>query len=336
MSSFFTNQFLAQAAQVQDLEIPQVPETFGGMEREEPTELNIAQLPPDQSHQLPKAMRGRGWPRKADQGGHGGRNSGRPRSRERKSKDELPSDWQVITKTRKSGKSAGQVDRRQGKDTEDISEPECNEGIPANEGKTDLCFREEAWLKAFPLDRNGVFKYFTMSPFYDCTCNNQQLRQNSIHPFDLSYLSQMIGIEYMLTQVKEPNLFVIIKQKRDSPEIVTPVATYYVLDGSIYQAPHLRNVLEAKMGSVLHYISTAASNLDKIGYVGFEYGTTANSESTINKERSENGNEQVSRVDSILKSVWNKLPPAPPPPPFAEGYVPSATEVDKELKLKSS
>lgn len=135
MSSFFNNQFLAQAAQVQDLEPPQqVPETFVGMEQEEPTELNVAQLPPDQSHQLPEAMvhdqlalatssteladyqpllvkRGRGRPRKSDQGGHGGSSSGRPRLPERKSKDELPSDWQVITKIRKSGKSAGQVDR---------------------------------------------------------------------------------------------------------------------------------------------------------------------------------------------------------------------------------
>ncbi|PRQ34037.1 putative transcription regulator MED6 family [Rosa chinensis] len=92
----------------------------------------------------------------------------------------------------------------------------------------------------------------------------------------------MTGIEYVLTKVKEPNLFVITKQKKDAPETITPVATYYVLYGSIYQAPSLRNVLEAKMGRVMHHISnafkTTASNLEKIGYVGSESGPTANFE----------------------------------------------------------
>jgi len=53
----------------------------------------------------------------------------------------------------------------------------------------------------------------------------------------------------MLNEVIEPNLFVIRKQKRDSPEKVTPMLTYYVLDGSIYQAPQLCNVFSARIVS---------------------------------------------------------------------------------------
>lgn len=61
----------------------------------------------------------------------------------------------------------------------------------------------------------------------------------------------MTGIEYMLSEVMEPNLFVIRKQKRDSPEKVTPMLTYYILDGSIYQAPQLCNVFAARIVSFL-------------------------------------------------------------------------------------
>lgn len=58
-----------------------------------------------------------------------------------------------------------------------------------------------------------------------------------------------MGIEYMLYEVVEPNLFVLRMQKRDSPEKVTPMLTYYVLDGSIYQAPQLCSVFSARIVS---------------------------------------------------------------------------------------
>lgn len=61
----------------------------------------------------------------------------------------------------------------------------------------------------------------------------------------------MTGLEYMLTEVMEPHLFVIRKQKRDAPDKSTPMLTYYVLDGSIYQAPHLSNVFAARIVSLL-------------------------------------------------------------------------------------
>lgn len=59
----------------------------------------------------------------------------------------------------------------------------------------------------------------------------------------------MTGNEYMLSEVMEPHLFVIRKQKRDGPEKVTPMLTYYILDGSIYQAPQLCNVFAARIVS---------------------------------------------------------------------------------------
>ena len=54
-------------------------------------------------------------------------------------------------------------------------------------------------------------------------------------------------MEYILHEAQEPNLFVIRKQKRDGPEKVTALAAYYVLDGSIYQAPQLYNVIGSRV-----------------------------------------------------------------------------------------
>ena len=68
--------------------------------------------------------------------------------------------------------------------------------------------------------------------------------------FFFPVIRKMTGTEYMLSEVMEPHLFVFRKQKRDSAEKVTPMLTYYVLDGSIYQAPQLCSVFAARVVSL--------------------------------------------------------------------------------------
>ncbi|KAK9281376.1 hypothetical protein L1049_004276 [Liquidambar formosana] len=201
---------------------------------------------------------------------------------------------------------------------------------PPGTDMTGICFRDQLWLNTYPLDRNLVFDYFALSPFYDWTCNNEQLRMRSIHPLDISHLSKMTGTEYMLSEGMEPLHFVIRKQKRDGPEKVTPMLTYYILEGSIYQAPQLCNVFAARVGRALYHISkaftTAASKLEKIGYVDAENESAA-LELKVGKETIDF--KEVKRIDHILASLQRKLPPAPPPPPFPEGYIPPTTEAEK-------
>ncbi|KVH90317.1 Mediator complex, subunit Med6 [Cynara cardunculus var. scolymus] len=169
---------------------------------------------------------------------------------------------------------------------------------------TGICFRDQLWLNTYPLDRNLVFDYFALSPFYDYTCNNEQLRMRSIHPLDISHLSKMTGIEFMVSEVMEPHLFVMRKQKRDGPEKVTPMLTYYVLDGSIYQGPQLCNVFAARV--VLDSENEGVSLEPKAAKESIDF-------------------KEVKRVDHILASLQRKLPPAPQPPPFPEGYAPPTT-----------
>ncbi|KAH6773455.1 RNA polymerase transcriptional regulation mediator-like protein [Perilla frutescens var. hirtella] len=201
---------------------------------------------------------------------------------------------------------------------------------PPGTDMTGICFRDQLWLNTYPLDRNLVFDYFALSPFYDYSCINEQLRLRAIHPLDISHLSKMTGIEFMLSEVLEPHLFVFRKQKRDGPEKVTPMLTYYILDGSIYQAPQLCNVFASRVGRALYHISkafnTAASKLEKIGYVDAE-NESASSEPKPPKETIDF--KELKRVDHILASLQRKLPPAPPPPPFPDGYAPPTAEGEK-------
>lgn len=197
------------------------------------------------------------------------------------------------------------------------------EGATPGTEMTGISFRDQLWLNSFPLERALVFDYFALSPFYDRTCNNEQLRMRSIHPLDTSQLSKMTGVEYMLHEVQEPNLFIFRKQKRDGPEKAIPISAYYILDGSIYQAPNLHNVIGSRVVRALYHISKAFSEattkLEKIGYDSEAEATK--SESKRGADESKKGTDvfdvkQVMRIDQILTAIQRKLPPAPPPPPL--------------------
>jgi mediator of RNA polymerase II transcription subunit 6 len=135
----------------------------------------------------------------------------------------------------------------------------------------------------------------------------------------------------MLTDATEPNLFVFRKQKRDGPEKVTPMLTYYILDGSIYQAPQLCSVFAARVSRTIYNISKAftdaASKLETIRQVD----TENQNEPAESKPASETVDlKEMKRVDVILTSLYRKLAPPPPPPPFPEGYVSQEALGEKE------
>ncbi|XP_051204269.1 mediator of RNA polymerase II transcription subunit 6 isoform X1 [Lolium perenne] len=201
---------------------------------------------------------------------------------------------------------------------------------PPGTDMTGICFRDQLWLNTYPLDRNLVFDYFALSPFYDITCNNESLRSRQIHPLDMSQLMMMTGMEYVLSEVMEPHLFVMRKQRRSNSEKVDHLLAYYILDGSIYQAPLLGNVFASRISRTMHHISKAfsiaCSKLEKIGNAETETDAVA-SESKTQKEAVDF--KELMRIDKILVNLQKKLPPAPPPPPYPEGYVPPSASEEK-------
>lgn len=59
----------------------------------------------------------------------------------------------------------------------------------------------------------------------------------------------MTGIEFELIHAQEPILYVIRKQDRKSPTSATPLAVYYILAGTVYQAPDLWSIVNSRLVS---------------------------------------------------------------------------------------
>ncbi|CAH8454352.1 unnamed protein product [Schistosoma bovis] len=92
----------------------------------------------------------------------------------------------------------------------------------------------------------NVLDYFCdlSNPFYDRQCNNEVIRMQRLHP---EQLLCMTGVEFYLHHAQEPILFIIRKQQRLSPTQVTPLAYYYVINGTVLQAPDLSTLLNSRL-----------------------------------------------------------------------------------------
>ncbi|ORX52589.1 MED6-domain-containing protein [Piromyces finnis] len=125
---------------------------------------------------------------------------------------------------------------------------------------TTVCFRDPQWLALNPLLIENVIEYFSYSQFYDKTCNNETIKmQSRFNQFDLAEMNKglhdMTGIEYEVTLSMPPQLFVIAKQNRKSPTSASPIQYYYVINGTIYQAPNAYMLFANRIITSLHLIN---------------------------------------------------------------------------------
>lgn len=72
-------------------------------------------------------------------------------------------------------------------------------------------------------------------------------------------LENMVGIEYTVKRAacSPPRLFIIHKLYRHGPADTETLASYYVLDGTIYQAPNLISLLRCRLSTSLKYLNDA-------------------------------------------------------------------------------
>ncbi|QQP52395.1 Mediator of RNA polymerase II transcription subunit 6 [Caligus rogercresseyi] len=66
----------------------------------------------------------------------------------------------------------------------------------------------------------------------------------------------MSGTEYILLHVQEPILYVIRKQLRVQGRVM-PLVDYYIIAGIVYQAPDLGSILNSRILSSVHHLSSA-------------------------------------------------------------------------------
>ena len=125
---------------------------------------------------------------------------------------------------------------------------------PNMENKLTISWMDASWQQI--LNAQNVMDYFTdrRNPFYDSNSNNEIVKmQNRSHDM----LANMTGIEYCLLYVQEPILYVVRKQQRHAPTQVTPISDYYIVAGTIYQAPDLCSVVNSRLLSAVNHLQAA-------------------------------------------------------------------------------
>lgn len=93
------------------------------------------------------------------------------------------------------------------------------------------------FVARFGIHHGNLLEYLRLSPFWDRTCSNQTLQQQTQSiaiPHDCEALKQMTGREYL---VLSPSLILLVE--RDSPNTTKPLACFYLIGSKVYKSPTL-------------------------------------------------------------------------------------------------
>lgn len=124
-----------------------------------------------------------------------------------------------------------------------------------------LSWRDDMWLAAFGLHHGNVLDYFALSPFYDRKCNNERGMMAGKPRSQPPAMGE--GVEYLLADSQPPHLFILRKMYRHALGAITTLAFYYILDGTIYQAPPLQAALLARMQRCMYCIKGAFTDMQQ-------------------------------------------------------------------------
>ncbi|KAF3989955.1 hypothetical protein FT663_02066 [Candidozyma haemuli var. vulneris] len=121
----------------------------------------------------------------------------------------------------------------------------------------EIQWKSPEWIQQFGLHTGNVLDYFAESPFYDRTSSNQVLRMQfqfqqippNIHPqkYMQSKLTEMVGVEFVVAYVREPDFWIIRKQRRLDPTTARTEQDYYIIGANVYQAPKIYDILSARL-----------------------------------------------------------------------------------------
>ncbi|KZT61285.1 MED6-domain-containing protein [Calocera cornea HHB12733] len=128
------------------------------------------------------------------------------------------------------------------------------------------------WIAAFgPLTHaQKALDYFSLSIFWDKQSTNQVLRMQTQHTLgpdgmstidEESELRKFTGVEFAVVHGRPPGLWIIQKRERLSPDEVRPLASYFILNATIYPSPSLYSVLSTSLSTSLHYLRSSLETL---------------------------------------------------------------------------
>ncbi|CDK29351.1 unnamed protein product [Kuraishia capsulata CBS 1993] len=132
--------------------------------------------------------------------------------------------------------------------------------MDANSPLDELQWKSPEWINAFGLRTDNVLEYFSQSPFFDRTANNQVLKMQSqfneqlqnMSPENIAQeLKKMKGVEFVVASVREPDFWIIRKQNRTSPTETQPLADYYIIGSSVYMSPAVSSIISSRLLSTV-------------------------------------------------------------------------------------
>lgn len=193
-------------------------------------------------------------------------------------------------------------------------------GLPiAQDNPLWISWHDSNWIPI--LNPANVMDYFSekSNPFYDRTCNNEIVRMQRQ---SLDLLNNMTGVEYILLHVQDPILYVIRKQHRHTPTEATPLADYYIIAGTVYQAPDLASVFNSRILTTVHHLQSAFEEASSYSRYhpskGYSWDFSSN-KALVEKNKTEKSKEtpakeepsslfQRQRVDMLLGDLLRKFP----------------------------
>jgi mediator of RNA polymerase II transcription subunit 6 len=191
-----------------------------------------------------------------------------------------------------------------------------------------LSWHDSNWIPH--LNPTNILDYFSerSNPFYERTCNNEIIKMQRVDP---EQMKNMVGLEFILLHCQEPILYVVRKQHRHSPTEVTPLADYYILAGTVYQAPDVNTVITSRILTGVHHLLSAFDEVHSYmryhptkGY-SWDFGKDNQADKEKEQEKLKEKNKekakedhssifQKRRVDLLLGELTKAYPPKLTPP----------------------
>lgn len=165
----------------------------------------------------------------------------------------------------------------------------------------ELQWKSPEWIQTFGLRTDNVIDYFSESPFFDKTSNNYVIKMQRqfvegerdgentngeygyisdgmrrdimerypIHKSMEMELNKMDGIEYVLIMVKEPDFWIIRKQRREhgadkgSPKFEV-LKDYYIIGANVYQSPSVYKVIKNRLMSTGYNLGKIIDGMNEL------------------------------------------------------------------------
>lgn len=126
------------------------------------------------------------------------------------------------------------------------------------EKEESISFVDQRFLSSRPLDTTNILEYFSGSPFYDKSCNNEILKmQTQFRGLDQkSKLSSMIGTFYEVESSNNEKTLFVIRKAYNHGDTTETLGMYYVIHGHVYAAPTNYSIYRCRMGDSMWLLNS--------------------------------------------------------------------------------